>query len=469
MSKYPFFGKRGRPSKEETAICKKINGLIDAGITNQEEIDAVLETEGTPSDKEGLEILYTYLSGESTDGEKGTLDSSSKKSNSDGDSGGSSQDNHTQQDDFDTDDDVTVEDDDYSHADGGGSSNGIGKEAIDFDPFDEKVIDRGYTKGISSIRDDVLDEEDFDRPSGETESVADDVGAGAHDGHPHDAGSGDGGGDIPHQDFEEEDIPEPDYVAGGHDNYDDDDAGEFDIDDEELDDNDGKLGGDNLEDMSPAQKRKSAEKTADALLEMYGNFAPLPFKKWASISESKVQKMVFNNQLDTSMPIENGVTVQDYIDGVNEQVSEVFTVDNDTKESIREPLIEVLLEQEIALTPTQRLMMAVGSHLATMGMSAFQLAQNNKQALETFKQFHAERNGSNSRASQSSSSSGSSSQRQSSHDRPSYSDDFGEHDKEAVEKMMREMESEGKKNGSSDDVIDADSDESITVEETTED
>ena len=61
------------------------------------------------------------------------------------------------------------------------------------------------------------------------------------------------------------------------------------------------------------------------------------------------------------------------------------------KNELREPLIDVLLEQELALTPTQRLLMAVGGHLTTLGISAFQLAQNNKMALETFKQFQSDK------------------------------------------------------------------------------
>jgi hypothetical protein len=35
--------------------------------------------------------------------------------------------------------------------------------------------------------------------------------------------------------------------------------------------------------------------------------------------------------------------------------------------------------------------MAVGGHLTTLGISAFQLAQNNKMALETFKQFQSDK------------------------------------------------------------------------------
>ena len=105
---------------------------------------------------------------------------------------------------------------------------------------------------------------------------------------------------------------------------------------------------------------------------------PVPFEKWASINEGTIQKLALNDRIDLNMELENDLTVQQYVDSNNNQVKQVFKVSDETKEEIKEPLIEVLLEQELALTPTQRLLLAVGSHVATMGFSAYQLAQTNK-------------------------------------------------------------------------------------------
>jgi hypothetical protein len=91
------------------------------------------------------------------------------------------------------------------------------------------------------------------------------------------------------------------------------------------------------------------------------------------------------------MELDGELTIKDYIDNHNKQVEAIFEVTEEQKNEIREPLIDVLLEQELALTPTQRLLMAVGGHLTTLGISAFQLAQNNKMALETFKQFQSDK------------------------------------------------------------------------------
>lgn len=449
MGKYSFFGKVGRPTKEETKICKKIQTLLDDDVISASEVEELLATEGTPATKEELETLYSFLTGESTDGKKGGMDASSSDTHSDN--------SNVEYDDLEGNDEYAYDDIDDSVG-GTHGGEGLGQDAVGFDPFKEPVVERGYTQGFQAVSDTdeepnssegagtEFDDNDFEEPQGE--SVADKVGASAED------------GDIPNQSWQEEDIPEPDYVQSPVQDA------EYEESNENLeDDSDGvgseKLGGDNLEDLTPAQKRKSAEKTAEAILDMYCKFSPLPFKKWASISEGKVQKMVFNDEINTKMPIENGVTVQDYIEGVNEQVDEVFTVDDDTRESIKDPLIDVLMEQELALTPTQRLLMAVGSHVVTMGFSAFQLAQNNKQALETFKQFHSEQKG---RSTTSSSSRTSQSDGNPKQPRPRYSsDDIGKHEEAAVEELMNELNNDG------DDVIDPDHDPSITVTETTDD
>ena len=247
------------------------------------------------------------------------------------------------------------------------------------------------------------------------------------------------------------------------DDADDDDHDDEDDDYDDDDDDEGgdKLGGDNLQDLTPAQKRKSAEKTAEALLSMYCQFVPMPFIKWSTFSEGKIQKMVFENKIDLSMQLENNVSVKDYIDGVNEQAQEVFKVSDETKEEIKDPLVDVLLEQDLALTPTQRLMLAVGGHLVTMGFSAFQLAQNNKQALETFEKFHIQMNQQKAPVYQEQQQ-----QKQKKNPRPRPQDNLSKVEKESVEELMRQMvdNSDGDNDyDEDDDIIDAEHDPSVEV------
>ena len=297
-----------------------------------------------------------------------------------------------------------------------------GENPINFNPFEEPVIERSYTKGFVNDQKEepLFDEEDMKMPS-DGESIDE---------------------DIP----EDDDIPEPAYsntaLPQDEEDYDEED---YDDDDEGGD----KLGGDNLQDLTPAQKRKSAEKTAEALLNLYCQFTPMPFKSWASFKDHKIQKMAFEGKIDLEMPLENGITVKDYIDGNNEQVEEIFKVSEETREEIKDPLIDVLLEQELALTPTQRLMLAVGSHLVTMSFSAYQLAQNNKVALETFERYHLQTKKektapfSNDQAIKS---------------KAKAKDNLSKVEKDAVEKFMREMSGED-----DEEIIDSEHDPNVEV------
>jgi len=381
-----------------------------------------------------LEDMFGYLVGEYSSGEK------YEYADSDSD------------DEYD-DDDVDIDDDSYDDAvvEEVEQSKNQNSNPIDFNPFEEPVIERSYTKGFNSQ---TSDDDESDSDSDDDDDDNDTKVNFDND----DLKMPSDGESIVEE--EEEDIPEPDWaytggVSGSSSEFDDEDE-----DEDEDDDGGDKLGGDNLQDLTPAQKRKSAEKTAEALLNMYCQFVPLPFKKWSSISDGKVQKLVFENKIDLSMQLENNVTVKDYIDGQNEQVEEIFKVSDETREEIKDPLIDVLLEQDLALTPTQRLMLAVGGHIVTMGFSAFQLSQNNKQALETFEKFQLQMNKQKAPNFQEPK------VRQSA-PRPSrMADDLSVHDKESVEEMMRMMDSDDEDTyDDDDDIIDAEHDPSVDVTE----
>jgi hypothetical protein len=355
MSKYPYFGKKGRPTKEEADLCKNINRLVNSGEVSESEINQLIETDGIPTNMDELQDMYSYLTGKEVKRTSNKLYTGEEEGEED-----------YEEEDY--------EEEDYEEEINTSESfNNVGgkKDAVAFDPFSEPVIERAYTKGINSSNqeeenDVEFDENDFEQPKG-GENVADKINS----------------GNSISEEQGEEDIPEPEWAIseeqGEEEDYDE---------DEDEDEDSGKLGEGNLEDLSPAQKRKSAEKTADAILQMYCKFAPTPFKSWARFKDTTIQKMVIDGRLDLNMQLENGVTVKDYIDGTNEQVDEIFEVSEETRQEIKDPLVDVLLEQEIALTPTQRLMIAVGSHVVQMGFSAYQLSQNNKMALESFEKFH---------------------------------------------------------------------------------
>jgi hypothetical protein len=429
MSKFWFFERKGRPTSNEKRICDKFNSFIDDGSVNRNQVEEYIEEYGKPMNESELDEMFGFLTGEDSNGNKYEYADDSSEDYEDSDE------------DY---DDV----DNYQELDNQQKSSN--SNSVDFNPFEEPVVERSYTKGFQPKSENIDDDSDGDSDDDNSDDLENDNKSSFSDEDLKMPTNGEG-----IDDEEDEDIPEPEWAntggfGGGSDDEDDEDYDEDDEDDEDG----GKLGGDNLQDLTPAQKRKSAEKTAEALLNMYCQFVPMPFIKWSTFSEGKIQKMVFENKIDLSMQLENNVSVKDYIDGVNEQAQEVFKVSDETKEEIKDPLIDVLLEQDLALTPTQRLMLAVGGHLVTMGFSAFQLAQNNKQALETFEKFHIQMNQQKAPVFQEQ-------ERVKKKPRPRAEDNLSKVERESVEELMRQMNNDIDEND--DDIIDAEHDPSVEV------
>lgn len=136
-----------------------------------------------------------------------------------------------------------------------------------------------------------------------------------------------------------------------------------------------------LADLPDHTKRRAAEQTANTLLKGYAQIVPAPFKWFAKMPEQKIEKMAFDGEIDLSIEVSDGVTFEDYMRQSNEQIDEIFEVDEDTLADIREPLIEVLMEQNLELTPAQRLMAAIFSHLAQMFTVALKLRNQNNRIL----------------------------------------------------------------------------------------
>jgi hypothetical protein len=425
MSKFWFFDRKGRPTSNEKRICDTFNSFIDGGSVSKNQVEEYLEEYGKPMNESELEEMFGFLTGNDSNGNKYQY--------------ADDEDFYNGSDDEDFDDNSV----DFEEVN---TQQNSSNNSIEFNPFEEPVIERSYTKGFQPKSKGEDDDSDSDDDSD------DDNGKGFSN---EDLKMPNDGDSI--EDFEQdEDIPEPEWASTG--GFGSNSDSEEDEDEDYDDDEDGgeKLGGDNLQDLTPAQKRKSAEKTAEALLSMYCQFVPMPFIKWSSFSEGKLQKMVFENKLDLTMQLENNVSVKDYIDGVNEQAQEVFKVSDETKEEIKDPLIDVLLEQDLALTPTQRLMLAVGGHLVTMGFSAFQLAQNNKQALETFEKFHIQMNKQQAPIYQQQ-------EKQPRTPRPRPQDNLSKVEKDSVEELMRQMVDNSSEDYDDDDIIDSENDPSVEV------
>lgn len=146
-----------------------------------------------------------------------------------------------------------------------------------------------------------------------------------------------------------------------------------------------------LDDLSPSQKRKAAEKTADALITTYANLIPIPFKKISSFNIRKLENRHLKDEIDMhSIIMEDGTTIRSYCEGVNAQVEATFVITKEMQEEIKTPLVDVLIENNFALTPLQQLGVVVGGQILQMGINAVQFMHQNGSAMETFKKFHEE-------------------------------------------------------------------------------
>lgn len=238
-----------------------------------------------------------------------------------------------------------------------------------YDPFSNPVVERPYTKGQFKKQEEYVDAEftvEDAQPKAES-------GVGGNNTPPpNNNGQYDAvAEEVPSH---EEEIPEPSFDDGSS----EEEEPEF----EELDEDDGKLGGDNLKDLSPSQKKKAAEKTADALLQVYCQAVPQIYKPFAKFNERKINKLHRQQVIDLTMKTGEGVSAIEHIEEHNKFVDEMFVVDEETQEAIREPLVEVLMEQGLALTATQRLLLAVGQHQVTLAAATYQLNRGNKHFIE---------------------------------------------------------------------------------------
>lgn len=347
MSKYSYFQKKGRPNATEKKWLDKIEKI--SHLIDEEDAEAYFQNNDVCRNADDLERFYNHLEGNTQEPVNNDIE----------------MDNEIEDIEIDGGDDIPT------------SEPKVTKQKTPktdvHDPFSEPVVEREYTNfGIGGDIGETYEVggDEFDiEPEIEEPAYASSFNKG---------GSGQMGG---HQ--QQPPVQQPIEEIHNYDDFQPFDSG-------------GSSGGGNTEyqDLSPKQKRKMAEETAEAILKTYARFVPIPFKLLSKFNMSKLERMEMSNELNLKMVVQvGGVTVMDYVEEVNEQVDEIFTITEEMQNEIREPLVDVLMENEIALTPTQRLIIAVGGQLFQMGAMAWQYNKSNKQALEQFKKFHQEQRG----------------------------------------------------------------------------
>ena len=144
--------------------------------------------------------------------------------------------------------------------------------------------------------------------------------------------------------------------------------------------------------MSASERRTNAEKTANTILINYQQVMPLPFVMISNYNMRKMKKLHNKGEINLEMIIrpDNGTTTGSYMESHNDKVAEVFQIGDDMAEELRDPLIDVLMEKGMVASPTTRLLMAVGGHVAKMSQIALQMYYCKQDDMEEFRRFRAD-------------------------------------------------------------------------------
>lgn len=148
----------------------------------------------------------------------------------------------------------------------------------------------------------------------------------------------------------------------------------------------------NEKQLTPKEKRDAAEKTAEIILLAYKNYLPLPFIYFGKINIKKLKESEQKGEIDLQAPIDRrGTRFIDRVEKFNKDVEASFDVSDEEVEAIREPLVDVLMEKEVSLTPTQRLMLVVSQSIVGKVINVAKIISEQKSMISEFKEMHRER------------------------------------------------------------------------------
>lgn len=147
----------------------------------------------------------------------------------------------------------------------------------------------------------------------------------------------------------------------------------------------------NLSELSPKEKREQVEKTAEVILLAYKQYLPIPFVYFGTHDIKKLKKLEEKDEIDLGAVVnKKGETLLEYIKEFNNGVEETFRITDAEIEMIRPALVDVLMEKEIAFTPTQRLLFTVGQLLIAKIMMLVKFIRAKSADLKEFRQMHEE-------------------------------------------------------------------------------
>jgi len=151
-----------------------------------------------------------------------------------------------------------------------------------------------------------------------------------------------------------------------------------------------KVGTDNVKELSTKEKKDAIDKTADAILLAYQQYIPLPFIYFSSYDAKKLERLHDNDEIDLGTKMKDGGTFRQYASKFNDNVETAFVVTDAEVEALKEPLVDVLMEQDFAFTPVQRLAFVAGQFIVAKVMICVKFLREKKSDMDSMREIHKE-------------------------------------------------------------------------------
>ena len=147
----------------------------------------------------------------------------------------------------------------------------------------------------------------------------------------------------------------------------------------------------NLKELSPKEKREAVEETAEIILLGYQQYCPIPFIFFSSFSQRKLDRLHDEGEINLDAVVKrDGSTYRDYVTLFNQDVEEKFIIKDEEVEALRKPLIDVLMEKEVAMTPMQRLLSVAVPLIVSKILVMIQFLSKKQQDMDEMREWHQE-------------------------------------------------------------------------------
>jgi len=142
--------------------------------------------------------------------------------------------------------------------------------------------------------------------------------------------------------------------------------------------------------MPAAEKKMGAEQLAKLLVDGYEQLN-LFANKGLQISAKRIRKLEADGEIDlgVQVPYAHGQTMSagEFVETINEQNKDTFTVSKEFKREITPPLVRILEKRGAGLTDEQYVAYIVGKDVVIKGFIAFQVRNTLNEAIEVIKQY----------------------------------------------------------------------------------